>query len=332
MDHRSAGVDGFRLLAACLVFFCHSIYAEHVHLLTLLGVLGRWIVPFFFLVSGYYFHKSYARQSLYAFHKMGKGLLAITLFVNLFYLIFVVLTEGSLVTLANHFTLLIGTYFHLWFLTSMMLGYLVLWSILRYKLERFLPYIAAITLLIILSLVPYHFLVGTNPHPIYARSLLSIPFLCIGFLIAKHAINASVSKRASWLLIITGIAIQVVESGLLARNGQDPLKVNFLGGTLLLSVGMFLLSLQLSMPQQSWLSYYGRRYSFSLYIYHPVINYFLYATYKATTFGDIVYWLSPLLTLTFMLLLLIGIDKFTPALFRLLSGDLTLYKLQRKPG
>jgi surface polysaccharide O-acyltransferase-like enzyme len=332
MDHRSASVDAFRLLAACLVFFCHSIYTSQASLLTLLGLLGRWIIPFFFLVSGYYFQKSYTRQPRPAFNKMAKGLLAITLFVNLFYLVFIALVEGSLVTIANHFTLLVGTYFHLWFLTSMMLGYVVLWFLLTFKLERLLPYVAAVFLLLILSLAPYNALFGMRPHPIYARSLLSVPFLCIGFLIARHTLNTTMSTVFSWLLIGVGIGIQIAESRLLASHGSDPLKVNFLGGTLLLSVGMFLLALQVSIPGKSWISYYGRRYSFSLYLYHPVINYFLYEAYKTHTLGNIVYWLSPLLALTTMLLLLIGVDKFTPPLFRILSGDFSRPRLARKPA
>ena len=163
MDHRSASVDAFRLLAACLVFFCHSIYTSQASLLTLLGLLGRWIIPFFFLVSGYYFQKSYTRQPRYAFSKIAKGLLAVTLFVNLFYLAFIGLVEGSLVTIANHFTLLVGTYFHLWFLTSMMLGYIVLWFLLTFGLERLMPNVAAVFLLLILSLAPYNTLFGLSP-------------------------------------------------------------------------------------------------------------------------------------------------------------------------
>ncbi|WP_080238817.1 acyltransferase family protein [Spirosoma rigui] len=332
MDHRSASVDAFRLLAACLVFFCHSIYTSQASLLTLLGLLGRWIIPFFFLVSGYYFQKSYTRQPRYAFSKIAKGLLAVTLFVNLFYLAFIGLVEGSLVTIANHFTLLVGTYFHLWFLTSMMLGYIVLWFLLTFGLERLMPNVAAVFLLLILSLAPYNTLFGLSPHPMYARSLLSIPFLCIGFLIARHALDTTVSTAVSWLLIGVGIGIQIAESRWLASHGSDPLKVNFLGGTLLLSAGMFLLSLQVSMANQNWLSYYGRRYSFSLYLYHPVVNYFLYEAYKTSTLGAIIYWMSPLLALATMLLLLIGVDKFAPPLFRILNGDFSQPRLVRKPG
>lgn len=332
MDHRSASVDAFRLLAACLVFFSHSIYANQASVLMILGLVCRWIIPFFFLVSGYYFQHSYMRQPRKAFTNIGKGLLAVTLFVNLFYLAFIGLVEGSWVPIANHFTLLVGTYFHLWFLTSLMLGYGLLWFLLTYRLERLLPYVVVLSLLVILGLTPYNYLLGLRPHPIYARSLLSIPFVGIGFLIARHSLTRTTSKSVSWWLILTGVGTQIVESWLLASHGHDPSKVSFLVGTLLLSVGTFLLSLHLSISQQSWVSYYGRRYSFLLYLYHPVINYFLYQTYKTSGLDGVFYWLSPLLAFVVMLLLLLGLDRFTPALFQLLSGNFSQFKSVRKAG
>ncbi|MFD2937897.1 acyltransferase [Spirosoma flavum] len=326
MSQRNASIDLFRFLGAFSVILIHSIYANK---LPLLPLLGRWAVPFFFMVSGYFFQKSYRNQSVYAFAKTGRALLSVFLCANLFYMLFLILTVGSLKEIVTHFTLLVGTHFHLWFLTSLLLGYLVLWFFLSRKLDGLLPYLAAIVLIVILGLNPYSHLLGIEAHPIYARSLLSIPFLCIGFLTAKYAVDVHVSKLVSWLLIGAGIGLQVVEAWLLSSNWQDSLTFDFMAGTLLFSVGMFLLSLQLPMPKNSHLSYYGRRYSLQLYLYHPVVNYFLYKALVTTKASELIYWMSPLLTVTITLSLLVLLDRFVPVLFGILSGDFSRYNSEK---
>ncbi|MVM32228.1 acyltransferase family protein [Spirosoma sp. HMF4905] len=333
MNQRNGGIDVFRFLGACLVFLCHSIYSEYLPTLNLLGLLGRWVVPFFFLVSGYYFQKSYATRPVQAFTKTAKNLLFVTLFVNLFYLLFAILTEETIQPLISYFTLLTGTYFHLWFLTSMVLGYAVLWFLLRNKLDRLLPYAIVGSLLVVLVFMPYNYLLGLKPHPIYARSLLSIPFLCIGFLISKHALEGKVSKLIAYLLIGVGIVIQLGEVRFLSSIMPDAARINFLVGTLPLSVGIFLLSLRLSISPDHWLSYYGRRYSFPLYLYHPVVNLGLQRIFdKTMVMGEFMYWISPLVGLGVCIMLLVGLDKFTPAIFRALCGDFSRprYKVEEK--
>ncbi|GAB4026207.1 acyltransferase [Spirosoma koreense] len=329
MNQRNGSIDVFRFVAACLVFLCHSIYFEYPPTLVLLDLLARWVIPFFFLVSGYYFQKSYAARPAQAFAKAIKNLLFVTLFVNLFYLLFVMLTEESVQPLMNYFTLLTGTYFHLWFLTSMVLGYLVLWFIMQYKLDKFMLYLIAASLVAILVLNPYGYLLGMRAHPIYARSFLSIPFLCIGFLISRRNLDASVSRVAAYVLIATGVVVQLVEERFVPNSAQ----VNFLAGTFLLSVGLFLLSLRLSISPDNWLSYYGRRYSFPLYLYHPVTNLFLHRLFeKNMEIGSVVYWISPLVALLICILFLVSLDKFAPPLFRGLCGDFSRprYKLEEK--
>lgn len=335
MNQRNGSIDVFRFLGACLVVLCHSIYAEYPPTLSLLNVFGRWVVPFFFMVGGYYFQKSYAARPSQAFAKTATNLLVVTSFVNLFYLLFTALTEGTIEPLISYFTLLTGVYFHLWFLTSMVLGYLVLWFLLRYKLDNLLPALVVVSLLVILIFIPYNYLLGLNPHPIYARSLLSVPFLCIGFLLSKHAWDRSTSSLVAYTLIVVGIGLQFAEVSLLSNFMADAARVNFLVGTLPLSVGILLLSLRLSISADHWLSYYGRRYSLPLYLYHPVVNLGLHRIFeKNMVTGGFVYLVSPLVGLGICILLLIILDKFAPSVFRALCGDFSRpkYKADEKPA
>lgn len=335
MNQRNGSIDVFRFLGACLVFLCHSIYLDCTPILDLLGLSGRWVVPFFFVVAGYYFQKSYAARPVQAFTKTVKNLLFVTLFVNLIYLLFTLLTEGTIKPLLTYFTLLTGVYFHLWFLTSMVLGYLVLWFLLHFKLDKLLPLVVVVSLMIILIFIPYNYLLGLRPHPIYARSFLSVPFLCLGFLISKHALDRRVSQLTAYLLIIIGIGAQLVEVWFFSSLMTDAVRVNFLAGTLPLAVGIFLLSLRLSISPDSLLSYYGRRYSLPLYLYHPVVNLVFYRIFAETMVtGGFIYWSSPFVGLGICILILIGLDKFAPAVFRGLCGDFSRpkYKVDEKPA
>ncbi|AKD57873.1 acyltransferase family protein [Spirosoma radiotolerans] len=328
MNQRNGSIDVFRFLGACLVFLCHSIYSEYRPTLSLLGVLGRWVVPFFFMVAGYYFQKSYAVRPVQAFTKTIRNLLFVTLFVNLFYLLFTLLTEGTIKPLITYFTLLTGVYFHLWFLTSMMLGYLALWFLLHFKLDKLLPFVVVVSLLIILIFIPYNSLLGLGPHPIYARSLLSVPFLCIGFLISKHALDRHVSRLTAYILIALGIGLQLVEVSFLSSFMPSAAKVNFLAGTLPLSVGIFLLSLRLSISPEYPLSYYGRRYSLPLYLYHPVVNLVFHRIFaKSIVTGGFFHLMSPLIGLGICMLLMVVLDKYAPAVFRALCGDFSRPKV-----
>lgn len=274
------------------------------------------------MVGGYYFHKSYVARPVQAFTKTATNLLVVTSFVNVFYLLFTALTEGTIEPLISYFTLLTGVYFHLWFLTSMVLGYLVLWFLLRYTFDKLLPAVVVVSLLIILIFMPYNYLLGLRPHPIYARSFLSVPFLCIGFLISRHTLDQNVSSRIAYLLIVVGIGLQFAEVSLLSNFMADAAKVNFLIGTLPLSAGILLLALRLSISPDHWLSYYGRRYSLPLYLYHPVINLGLHRIFeKNTVSGGFVYLISPLVGLGICVLILVVLDKSAPAVFRALCGD-----------
>ena len=318
MDRRNCRVDQFRFLAAFSVVLNHGLYA---HKLPLVSLAGRWTVPFFFLVSGYFFYHRYTHQPHYRFAQTAKPLLIMLAVANGIYLLFVGLTTGSLSSLANHFTLLVGTFFHLWFLTSMLIGYILLWVCLSCKLQALLPYLAVGVFILILALNAYHHLFALSAHPIYARSLLSILFLTIGFLLAKHKLTLRLDRWVAYALVLVGMSVQMIEAHWLAQTEQDWLRLNFLGGTLLLSVGVFLVAFQGSQAHSSLLSHCGRRFSVLIYLYHPMIYYALSKALAATPNSVILYWLSPLLTMMILLAVLVVLDQFSPGVLRLLSGQ-----------
>ncbi|MCK8494929.1 acyltransferase [Spirosoma sp. RP8] len=324
-SNRNASIDLFRLLAALMVFVNHSAYSGQAPALAL---IGRWTVPFFFMVSGYYFQQAYTKLSISAFAKTLKSVLTIYVLANSFYLLFVGVTDGSIKSLTTHFTLVVGTYFHLWFLTSLLLGYGVLWLFLVCNNEKYIPHLTGLVILLILCLNPYSSLIGLPAHPVYARSLLSIPFLCIGFMIAKYTLEINVSLRMACQMVAVGIGIQLVEAWLLTKSWQYTLNFNFVVGTLIFSVGMFFVALQSRIPENNVLSHYGRRYSMAFYLYHPAVNYLLSKAWSKP--GTISYWLNPFLSLLILFCLFLFLDRISPRCFRLLTGNFRRYALVEK--
>ena len=139
----------------------------------------------------------------------------------------------------------------------------------------------------------------------------------------------------AYLLIIIGIGAQLVEVWFFSSLMTDAVRVNFLAGTLPLAVGIFLLSLRLSISPDSLLSYYGRRYSLPLYLYHPIVNLIFYRIFAETMVtGGFIYWSSPFVGLGICILILISLDKFAPAIFRGLCGDFSRpkFKVDEKPA
>ena len=322
---RNAGIDVFRLLAAIMVVVNHSRFTDEGPYLTL---LGRWTVPFFFMVSGYYFQQAFHKQSMKAFAKTLKALVTLLLVANFFYLLFVGITDGSLHSLNTYFTLFVGTYFHLWFLTSLLMGYGLLWLFLVNDCERFLPLLAVGALLLTLGLNPYSYLVGLSPHPIYARFLLSIPFLCIGFLIAKLGLETRLSRWTAYGMVALGAGLQLGEAWLLSRNEPASLPYNFVGGTVLFSAGLFLVALQLPLIPTSPLSYYGQRYSLAFYLYHPAVNYLTSQLWPKD--DKIACWLGPFLSVLILFLVLLVLDRISPGSIQMLTGNFQRYALVRK--
>lgn len=288
-----------------------------------LTLLNRWAVPFFFLVSGYFFFFRFRTNPTAAIKKTERSLLSVFLVVNLIYLLVLLLTSQPIGTLATHFTLLKGSYFHLWFVSSLIVGYACLYFLWRAGLQRFFLPIALTLIGLVLLMDTYAPFIGVEVNPVYPRHLLSLPLLLIGFLCAQHRVSQRVSLLLCAALTGLGLIILVAEVALIAQASNGPIENHeVLFGVLLVALGLFLLSLKLTIASHNVLAEWGRKYSLPIYLYHPIVNYGLYLVLDSLDFPGVIYlyFLSPFVTLLLVTSALKFLEKKTPRTYQLLTG------------
>ncbi len=284
---RTLGIDAFRLAAALSVVFVHVGYFEGFP--PFVGVeirlLGRWAVPFFFIVSGYfiaaYLRKDPSKVAFQAAKSAALLAIASILMIPLLFLRF-----GGAVALDELLSLEIltsGTYFHLWFLSSMAFGLFVFYGLAAVGLGRF-AFLVVIASLGLMVFNTYH--PGGNPFVKLARYLMCFPFLYCGMIIRWKDWKPGILKAIA--LVLIGILLENVEAAALWKLfGKSPSGHNFLIGTIPFSLGMFFLSMRVPVGEKfAFISKWGAIFSLGIYIFHP---YFIYLLSSNWIWGEASY-------------------------------------------
>jgi surface polysaccharide O-acyltransferase-like enzyme len=212
----------------------------------------------------------------------------------------------------------------LWFINALIIGYLVLWLLLERKADFWLLPIAHGIIAFSLATNAYAPLLSIKTDKEFAMIVLSLPFLIYGY---KASQTDFVGKHISILgavgLIVAGFLVQTVEIYWLYKHvGESPHNQEFLFGTLFYAGGIFALALKLSMPHDTVLSEYGRKYSLAIYLYHPLIialvAYVL--TVLPAAYVPAALWLNPVLCVVLTVLLIRVLDAKAPRVFRFING------------
>ncbi len=334
---RSGAIDLFKLIAA------FSVVTLHIHVLiipepwqVLIRLLARWAVPFFFLVSGYFAFNGIQNDQNGFLAKRIDRLMGIFIVANLIYLLqrFLYFKDLKLDELISFNTLVWGTYFHLWFISSMIVGFIIIWFLLYRNLEKLLLPLSVLLLILILLSDSYIGITGLKMNPDVFRFLISIPFLYVGIYIAKiehrtgegKAININISVAV--LLILAGIFLQIIEARVLfVKTGYNPYSHQLLIGTILFTFGMFFLSKKLLISEDNILAVYGRKYSLGIYLYHIFFYFTVYQVFLrfidryTPMIKQAVLYSAPLIIFLLSLFLLWITDKYINPLFRIINGD-----------
>jgi surface polysaccharide O-acyltransferase-like enzyme len=317
---RFDSLDIFRLIASFAVVILHvSMGVMPLDIQIYIKLLARFAVPFFFLVSGYFFYIGYKKAGNEFFLKNIIKLLGIFLVASLFFLPINIL-KGDF--RFSQRLILTGTESHLWFLPSLIFGMICCWYIMNtVKSFKFLPIISILTAIPFLL---YYYSVGTNIQKFidleFARFLLSVSFLSFGLYLAHYEIKLSLKKGLTLLLI--GLILMVLEVNYF--RVVDPVDLwgfQFLLNTIPLSIGVFIVSFHSF--NNSYIANLGRRYSLGIYLYHPFINMIIYRIILklAGSHSDIVLIVNPIICFLATLGLLILLDKKTPSVFKVLNGE-----------
>jgi surface polysaccharide O-acyltransferase-like enzyme len=328
--NRNNGIDLFRLIGAFTIIILHITYFTlSQDILAQIRLLARWVVPFFFVVSGYFFRMNYLKTGDAAFTKSLKRLVVVFILSNLLYLPLVIRSlraeNQSMLSLVSFQTLTSGIYFHLWFIGSMIFGYLILWTFLSFRLNFLLMVGSVIILALALLCDSYDIVFGMKIEYDPVRYLLSIPFLYAGYFLAEKKIHEIKGLKAiALILIVLGILMQILEAHWFWKQySYPPFSHQFLFGTIFLTLGVFLFALSLTIGENK-LSIMGRKYSLLIYLYQiPVV--YLYEILVRNLFprsAGFLFNISPVFVF-FITLLIIGLLEtwFNP-FFQLLNGNI----------
>lgn len=324
---RNQSVDVFRLLAALCIIILH-VNSPNVpgEISAALRLTTRWAIPFFFIVSGYFFAARHAEEGRLNVQAVVERLIWIFLLWVLIYFPVVADQHDLNTSLGRIFSasfILYGNFVHLWFVASLMYGYLFLAFCHRYKLSGFLPFISVGVIALALISTPYSFLNQSIKIGFDYIYWLSIPFLYIGFRFQRYGFP---SWRASLLLAVFGAVMQLFEARFLydrfsvAAFGQE-----FLISTIPFAIGMAGLALRnLKLLQIPIVSNWGRDYSLGIYLLHPLVIHLFgrwVSPFMAGVKSNPIWQLAfPVIVLILCLMVLGAIRRFLPKGFPVLYG------------
>ncbi|KAA5547120.1 acyltransferase [Roseiconus nitratireducens] len=323
-NSRQLGLDAFRLLAALSVIFLHVGYYEGLPRIfgAEMRLSGRWAVPFFFMLSGFFSAPSLisdpnriAHQSAKAFWVLIVSSLAMTPL-----LVWQLGLGDAAKKIISTEVLSQGTHFHLWFLSSLSFGLFVFFAMRIYGTNRSAMALVALSLGIMIFDAYYP---NGRPFQTFSRYLMCFPFLYLGMLIRWK--NLRLTLSAALGLTFLGVLLQNVEAYVLRELfDKSPFQFDFLIGTIPFATGAFFLAMQLpESPRLAVAARLGQKYSLGIYVFHP---YFIYILTQGVPWNGRVYSLS-IVPLTFVMTLLsLGIVfRYFPASERILAasrGDL----------
>ncbi|WP_256469711.1 acyltransferase family protein [Flavobacterium humidisoli] len=321
--NRKNGIDFFRLIGALAVMCIHASYGNlSYEYVSNLRLFSRWAVPFFFLTSGFFLGPKIEYNSL-DFKRIQKNvsqLISIILVSSIIYLPICFKTKNMPKNIAD---LLVGIQPHLWFVGSLLTGYIAIWYLYFIKKNKILPYSSIFILLVALLIDSYDQFFHKNIGFFSVRFVLSIPFMYIGIIASKKNIY-QVSNKLLIGMILIGFAIQYFEAELFLKLFSYPkIKHQFLIGTIITSIPLFIFTSKINLPENRF-SEWGRKYSLFIYLYHPAIYFLMSQNLNKLIplYSDYVMMFSPIIGFIILIALAIFLEKYLPKLSNILNGNL----------
>lgn len=276
---RNQSIDALKGAAILAVVFLHlpSSPLTRTYAWQLLDILGRFAVPCFFLISGYFFHLSWQRSEhkRSVLEKSAWRIIPIFLFWALFYAITPPLIGGGgalqhLLGIVRypHSFILSGNVYHLWFLSSLLQGLSILWISLQIRRPTAGLLLGAA--LFTLALISGTYASTPVGHPIAFEMkngpFLSTIFVMLGALMAGNHLKLSIHQAIG--LAIFGYFFCVAEVSFLHFYFNTPFSgQSLMIGTIPLAIGLMNLALHGRFPASS-LAFLGK-YSLGIYVIHP---------------------------------------------------------------
>ena len=325
--NRNSTIDLFRLLASFFIIAIHTYLPDFGNEIgSIIRLSGRWAVPFFFITAGYYLGRKIESSSILNFSNIENNvikLISIFIVSSTIYLIHSIFCSGDWVS-NNVAFLFIGTYWHLWFIGSLIFGYIVIWYIYKIHYQRYLPIVSLTILFIGIMSSSYDVFIGKEiNYDEIPAFLISIPFMFIGILLSKKEIDKN--RLPFWISIfLIGFILQFFEVFLLYRFlGFSTYCHRLLLGTVVSTVALFIICLTLNM-KNNYLSQLGEKYSLFIYLYHILGYWVLRKTFEIVNLSDtdLLNILRPIFCFIVTLGAAIILDRYMPRVFSILNGNI----------
>lgn len=221
--------------------------------------------------------------------------------------------------------ILTGSYYHLWFIGSLVIGYISVWYLFYIKKHKFLPYISIFLLLGSLLSDSYDQFFSIKLDFSLFRFLLSIPFIHIGITLSKKEMSL-ISNKLVIGLVLMGFLIQYFE-GEMFLNLFDYKKFEhkILLGTIVLAISLFVFASKIKINDNK-LSKWGNKYALFIYLYHPIAYMVIRGLLSKTTldYYDTIEVFMPIIGFNLILVFSIAIEKYFPKIYSIMNGNFQL--------
>lgn len=297
MDTRSSSIDFFRTIAIFAIITLHTspFHGRDGNLLHALDIginqATRFAIPYFLIVSGYYFRKKVSSDIAIgnAFKIYLQRIIPLFLIWTCIYIIvptdikkqvmeyglLVAMSEKSHWIIADPATLLFQGYKgHLWYLISLLWALSIVTILSSMKKERWLLPIALTLCMIGLLGGSYAATpLGINLSSFDTRNgpFFSTIFVSVGWYWAGN--NFHLKRSTAIILLVVGIMMHVCEASILWKIYEvNPMRHDFLVGTIVCGVAFtaYVLTLQNTAFDNNLLARWGK-YTLGVYLIHMLI-------------------------------------------------------------
>jgi surface polysaccharide O-acyltransferase-like enzyme len=310
---RHKNIDALKILAALGVISLHvGPYPEFSSIVgNLIGASFRWCVPFFFMASGYFLSDGGTMFPSVSLDRVNK---ITTIFVigNIVFLPVLLLSKTGML---DSKIFIEGTFFHLWYLSALIISLLVLHVLKR---GNFTTFTLILSIFILVAHIAANYAMVLKPtteqHVVAIRVLIGIPLMVAGAMF--HRLK---NWKANYfaLLLLLGVAILAAEIALITSAGGRAGDAQFLLSSFLIPAGMLGLALVSRPAFPGFLGQLGDKESLGLYIYHPA---FILIFKKIAPDQGLLCWIF---TASMTLAFLIAGRRMMPSLRKLADGDLS---------
>lgn len=279
---RNDAIDLFRFFAALMVVAIHANPFYDIN--NVLGflvcqVLVRVAVPFFFIISGYYFFKGLAQNGMsYAVKYIKKLLIYYSICSIVYYIIdFFQLPNNS--SILSFFKsrivnfVIFGSHYHLWFYPALIVSIVIITLAHKLKIEKVL-FIATVLFYVIgcfsttyISIMPkpLNIIFNTSYFEIIRRIfLMGLPFCMLGYFLSFITKDKKYDYSKS---LIVSIIAYCIETALIVALKSKAIILTF---SLYPLVAFIVLNL-LNVKKQLYFRAVFRDSSMFIYLFHPII-------------------------------------------------------------